>query len=51
MEVGVKVELGSLSKSMESSHGFDALAVLGMMEDLRRTHLVDMVRLVKIVGL
>lgn len=52
MEVGVvKVELRSLSESLESSHGFDALAMLGMMEDLRRTHLVDMMRLVKIVGL
>lgn len=51
VEVGVvKVELRGLSKSLESSHGFDALA-MGMMEDLRRTHLVDMMRLVKIVGL
>lgn len=50
VEVGVvKVELRGLSKSLESSHGFDALA-MGMMEDLRRTHLVDMMRLVKIVG-
>lgn len=51
VEVGVvKVELRGLSKSLESSHGFDALT-MGMMEDLRRTHLVDMMRLVKIVGL